>query len=73
MNGSIQNRSVTKEDLNDVIQLVQSTMQALTTFEKAIYRTQRHRNDPLNNVVNSSKKTLPYNKFKLLKMAKTFV
>ena len=31
---SVQNRCVTNEDLNGVIQLIQSTMQALTTLEK---------------------------------------
>ena len=35
-------------------------------IRKAIYRTQRYRNDPLNSVVNLSKKTFPYNEFKRL-------
>ena len=34
MNASVQNKGVTKEDLNDAIQIIQNTMQALTTFEK---------------------------------------
>ena len=31
---SVENRGVTNDDLNNVIQLIQNTMQALTTFEK---------------------------------------
>ena len=44
---------------------------SINYIRKAIYRTQRYRNDPLNNAVDlskkTSKKTLTYNEFKLLK------
>ena len=39
---------------------------SIDNVRKAIYPTQRYRNDPLNNVVNLSKKTFTYNEFKLL-------
>ena len=40
--------------------------ESLNHIRKAIYCTQRNRNDPLNNVVNVSKNTFTYNEFKLL-------
>ena len=43
VNASAQNGSVKNEDLNDVIQLIQNTMQALTTFEN--YNKSKYAND----------------------------